>query len=137
MRAASLSVHFEAGDLFVLTRLDNFACFAEAQEALVSGVSLILDDDWISVACPGREPKPLCSDDNDECGRWPDGANRSCQEDAWTAQLSVPVFLALRPDMARLRPVWGAIAEWEKGADGRFIRTLASTSGSIDKLAPR
>ena len=136
-RAAALSVHFEADDLFVLAHAEGFGCFDRAQRALAAGLSLSFEGEWVSLVCPGRAPKRLCPSDSDECGRWPADADRSSQEDQWAAQLSIPVFLSFRPDASLFRPTWAAVMEWEKGADGRFSRMIASASGSIDTLAPR
>ena len=136
-RAAALSVHFEADDLFVLAHAEGFGSYDDARQTLAGGVSLSFKGEWVSLVCPGRAPKRLCPSDSDECGRWPADADRSSQEDQWAAQLPIPVFLALRPDTARFRPVWAAVMEWESGADGRFSRMTASASGSIDTLAPR
>ena len=137
MIAAALSVHFEAGDLFVLANLGGFACFDDAQRALTSGISLTFEDNWISVVCPGREPQRLCPDNSDECGRWPAGADRFSHEEQWAAQLSMPDFVLLCSVITQLCPVWASIVEWEKGADHRFKEIRTSASGSIGTLAPR
>ncbi len=136
-RAAALSVHFEAGDLFVLAHAEGFGSYAEARQAIAAGPGLLFEDGWISLVLPDRPPKRLCPSDGDECGRWPAGADRTSQEDQWAAQLPVPAFLALRPDAARFCPVWAVVMEWESGANGRFSRMIASASGSTDTLAPR
>lgn len=139
MRSAALAVHFEAGDLFVLAHIEGFKSFNEAQRTLMAAPRLFFSDDRLFIAYSGAELHALFSSEDysglDECGRWHPGADRASLEDGWAAQLSVPAFMALRPNAARFRPVWAAVQEWESGADGRFIRIIASASGSIDTLA--
>lgn len=60
MKTAALSIHFEAGDLFVLAQLEGFGSFGEAQRALAAGPSLSFEGRWISVLCHGRSPQRLC-----------------------------------------------------------------------------
>ena len=138
-RTAALSAYFEAGDLFVLAHIEGFASFDGAKRALIAGPRLFFADDRIFVACPGREAQLLFSDGYDsldECGRWLPGANRSLREDGEASRLSMPALLALQPDAARFCIVWAAVQEWEQDANRRFIRSVASASGSIDTLAP-
>jgi hypothetical protein len=108
-RAAALSVHFEADDLFVLAHVEGFGSFDEARRALASGPGLSFDGGWIAVVCPGRAPRRLCPYDNDECGRWPAAADRSSHEDSRAAQLSIPAFMAFGPDAALFRATWAAV----------------------------
>lgn len=134
--STALAVHFEADDLFVLAHVEDLASFDAAQHILAARPLLSFDKAGTWLLCPGRKPRLLCPSDNDECGRWPAGADRSSREDYQAAQLSMPDFMALNPDAARFRITWAAVTEWETDASGRFIRLIASASGSIDTLAP-
>ena len=134
--AATLSVLFEAEDLFVLTHAIGLADLAEARRLLIATPSLLFDRDWTSVLFVGREPRRLCPYDNDECGRWPLGADRECPDEFQAASMPMPDFMALKPEHAAFNLVWFSMSEWEKAEDGTPIRLIASALGSIGTLAP-
>lgn len=135
VRAANLSAHFEAGDLFVLAHIAGIANIEEARRVLEAGPRLSFKGGWTSLVSLGREPRRLCPYDDDEVGCWPAGANRDCRDEFLAAALSMPDFMALLPEKSNFQPVWFAVSEWEKDTSGRAVRLIGSASGSIGTLA--
>lgn len=133
VRAAGLSIHFEADDLFVLAHIEGFGSVVEAEMALADGPTLSFDGGWVSVACPGRAPRRLCPSAGDECGRWPADADRDSPEDYRAAQLSIPEFLAALTASHAFRPTWFGMVEYEIDPGGRFKDVIRSASGGIGR----
>ena len=134
---AALTVEFQASRLFVIAHADDLRSFTEGEEVLAGGMSLSFGGDEAWLCAGDRRLRRLSFRDGDDFGQWPDGADRSSQDDRLAAMVSLPDFLDALADDGDLRLTWWSITESEVEEDGRHRRVVRSAvSASPDSGRP-
>lgn len=133
----TLSIYFEAGNLFVLARIEGLTSITEAREILCAKPALAFDGRRATVVCSGQTTHIVDTTAGDECGRWPADSDRLSPEGYRSAQITFSELLDSVTSNHVFLATWFSAVECEKDAEGHFENINCSVSGDIGTPALR